>query len=119
MSIITLTLPVPPSVWDLYVGHGRRKRKSQKYRDWLDEAGFYLMQQTFERGSIIGAYVMDIKVPMKLKGDISNRTKAPEDCLVAIGVIPDDKHAFRVSIERANVEDCEVTVRGIKTAEKA
>ena len=112
---ITLVLPVPPSTNNLFVNGKRGRFKSQKYRDWLDEAGFYLMQQTFEKGSIIGAYVMDIKVPMKLKGDISNRIKAAEDCLVAIGVIPDDKHAFRVSIERANVEDCEVTVRSIKT----
>lgn len=117
--MITLVLPVPPSTNNLFATVGRKRIKSQRYRDWLADAGFYLMQQTFEKGTIIGAYTMDIRVPMKVRADVTNLLKAPEDLLVSIGVLPDDKHCFRASIERADIEDCEITVRGIKTAEAA
>lgn len=86
--------------------------------DWLENAGFYLMQQTIPRGSIIGAYVMRIKVPIKCPIDLTNIGKAPEDLLVNIGVLPDDKWAYKVSTERSykvDDGDCHVSVRGIKT----
>ena len=69
------------------------------------------MQQTFEKGTIKGPYEMEIRVPMNTRADVTNLLKAPEDLLVSIGVLPDDKHCRRASIERAEVHDCEVTVR--------
>lgn len=95
--------------------NGKRGRfKSQKYRDWLDLAGVYLMQQTFQKGSIKGPYSMEIRVPMKCRADITNLLKAPEDALVSIGVLPDDKHCHDARIFRdAAVPEfnCYVTVR--------
>jgi Holliday junction resolvase RusA-like endonuclease len=111
--LITLVLPVPPSTNNLFVNGRRGRFKSQHYRDWLDEAGFYLMQQTYQKGLITGPYEMEIRVPMNCRADITNLMKAPEDCLVSIGVLPDDKHCRRATIERADVEDCEVTVRAV------
>lgn len=109
--MIVLLLPMPPSANNLFVNGKRGRFKSQRYRDWEAECGFYLMQQTFQKGTITGPYVMEIKVPMKTRADVTNLLKAPEDLLVAIGVLPDDKHCQRATIERADVEDCEVTVR--------
>lgn len=114
--MITLVLPVPPSTNNLFATAGRRRIKSQRYRDWLEEAGFYLMQQTFKQGEIEGAYEMRLRVPLKCRADVTNLFKAPEDLLVSIGVLPDDKHCFRASIERADVEDCEVTVMAVGSA---
>ncbi len=114
--MITIVLPVPPSTNNLFVNGRRGRYKSQRYRDWLEEAGFYLMQQTFKKGQINGAYEMRLKVPLKVRADVTNLLKAPEDLLVSIGVLPDDKHCFRASIERADVEDCEVTVLALEAA---
>lgn len=108
--MITLVLPVPPSTNNLFVNGKRGRFKSQRYKDWERDCGFYLMQQTFEKGTITGPYTMAIRVPMKTNADITNLMKAPEDVLVSIGVLPDDKHCQRATIERAEVFDCEVTV---------
>lgn len=121
--MITLVLPLPPSDNNAYVNVPKRGRvKSQRYRDWEADAGFYLMQQTVPKGTIVGAYTLEIKVPEKMRGDVRGRIKLPEDLLVNLGVTPDDRFAFKVSCERSHdVEagDCHVTVRGIKTAEAA
>jgi Holliday junction resolvase RusA-like endonuclease len=120
--LITLVLPAPPSTNNLFINVKRGRVKSQRYRDWLDKCGVYLMQQSFEKGTIIGAYVMDIKVYAKTRADITNLFKAVEDVLVSTGVLPDDKHCFRATIERSYdvpEEDCYVTVRGIKMARAA
>lgn len=111
--MIVLVLPLPPSVNNLFVNGKRGRFKSQKYKDWEADAGMYLMQQRFPKGEITGPYVMEIKLPMKVKGDISNRIKAAEDCLVGIGVIPDDRHAHRITVMRDDqvpAEDCYISV---------
>ena len=113
--MITVVLPIPPSTNNLYQNGTRGRYRSQEYDNWIEEAIYRLGQQKI-RDVIIGAYAMEIKVPMKLRGDISNRIKAPEDLLVKQGLTPDDKHAFKVSIERnADVTECEVRVWSIKT----
>ena len=112
--MITVRLPVPPSTNNLYENGRRGRYRSREYDAWIEEALYCLGQQKI-RDVIIGAFAMAIRVPIKLRGDISNRIKAPEDLLVKQGLIPDDKHAFKISIERADVPDCEITVWSIKT----
>jgi len=112
--MITLTLPIPPSTNNLYENGRRGRYRSQKYDAWIEEAIYSLGQQKI-RDVIIGAFAMQIRVPMNLRGDITNRIKAPEDFLVNQGLIPDDRYAFKVSIERGDVEECEIKVWSIKT----
>lgn len=107
--MITLTLPIPPSVNDLFDGGRKTKRrfKSDRYKAWEDEADGCLYQQkcsaTFQQMSlpVIGAYVVEINLPEMMRGDIDNRSKAVIDFLASRGVTPDDKHLWKVSIERS------------------
>jgi Holliday junction resolvase RusA-like endonuclease len=112
----TIVLPLPPSTNNLFA-NGRGRYRTQEYDAWIEHAIYELGRQKI-RDVIIGAYELNIKVPMKMRGDVSNRIKAPEDLLVKQGFLPDDKHAFKVTIERnANVPpgECHVTARSIKT----
>lgn len=113
--MITLVLPLPPSTNNLFVNGKRGRFKSQKYKDWEEDAGLYLMQQKeWKSQKVIGPYELEILVSQKMRGDISNRIKAVEDMLVSIEATSDDSNAQRVSIERsADVpeHDCYVTVR--------
>lgn len=117
--MITIVLPIPPSTNNLFVNGKRGRFKSQKYKDWLEEAGVYLMQQKFVKGAITGPYELEIRVAMNTRADITNLLKAPEDCLVSIGVLPDDKHCHEARIRRdAAVPefDCYVTVKAMEAS---
>jgi crossover junction endodeoxyribonuclease RusA len=114
--MITLVLPLPPSVNAAYRNvRGKGRAKTQKYRDWEADAGVYLMQQReWKSQKVNGSYELDIRLPENIKGDIDNRIKCVSDLLVSVGAVEDDKHARRVSIERhADVPelDCYVTVK--------
>jgi Holliday junction resolvase RusA-like endonuclease len=123
--LITLVLPIPPSANDLFDGGQKTKRrfKSQRYRDWEAEAGSSLWEQK-PLGTVIGAYEVAIILPEMMRGDVDNRIKAVVDFLgpKGMGLTPDDKHMWKVSVERnPNVEPgwCHVTARSIKTARAA
>ena len=116
-------LPVPPSVNAAYRNvRGKGRVKTQAYHDWLENAGLYLMQQGgWEEYKIIGAYKLEILLPEAIKGDIDNRIKLISDLLVSIGAVVDDKHAWKVSIERnpkIPENECYVEVTSIKTANR-
>lgn len=112
--MIALVLPIPPSVNAAYRNTARGRAKTQAYRDWLESAGFYLMQQReWKKERVEGAYALAIKLPESVRGDIDNRIKLVSDLLVDIGAVKDDKRAWRVSVERAaNIpeHDCYVEV---------
>jgi Holliday junction resolvase RusA-like endonuclease len=121
--LITLVLPIPPSANDLFDGGHKTKRrfKSDRYKAWEAEAEGSLWEQK-PFGVVIGAYIVEITVPEMIRGDIDNRQKALVDFLVAQGLTPDDKHLWKLSIERnPNVPpgECHVTARSIKTARAA
>jgi Holliday junction resolvase RusA-like endonuclease len=102
--------------------NGKRGRfKSRRYTDWEAEAESSLWEQR-PKGIVIGAYEVEIILPEMIRGDIDNRSKAIIDFMVKMGLTPDDKHLWKVSIERnPNVPpgECHVTARGIKTARAA
>lgn len=74
-----IVLPFPPSVWQLYVGTGRRKRKSPTYNAWLEEAGYAFNQQKAEM--FVGPVAVDIAVgaPDKRRRDLDNLQKSVLD----------------------------------------
>jgi Holliday junction resolvase RusA-like endonuclease len=100
---VTLTLPVPPSVNNLFANRASGGRfKSREYADWLVEAGWRIQAQKPAR--IIGAYEMDLTIARpshRRKVDISNRIKAIEDVLVSHCVIEDDSLCERLVMEWA------------------
>jgi len=100
--VIILWLPFPPSLNSLYPGKVRR-HKSEKYEVWIKEAGQALMQQDcsmrFDKPVCV-AYKFG--QPNKKKRDLDNLLKAPNDLLVAHGIIADDSLIHRISAEWAD-----------------
>lgn len=102
-------LPVPPSVNGLYANvPGVGRVKTVRYRQWLKLADSFLMAQKIRKAE--GCIELRIMLPQSTRGDVSNRIKAVEDYLVSRQITPDDKHNWKVSAERADVEDCHVQV---------
>jgi crossover junction endodeoxyribonuclease RusA len=107
-AIISLRLPTPPSVNNLYFNlkNGGRA-KTQHYKDWIAAADAALMEHRAEIGHpiprIIGPYAMRLTVefPTKRRRDLSNVLKALEDFCVQRGLVEDDSMMRRLEMERA------------------
>lgn len=103
---LVVTLPVPPSVNNLYVnrkadgGDGYGRPKSVAYREWIKTAGAQLLAQKPQ--PMISPVVMDIRVGhVNPARDLTNMPKAAEDLLVAHQIIAQDNvmHVRRVTID--------------------
>lgn len=91
---ISIVLPTPPSVNQMYINAGRRmtgKTASPKYADWKIAAGELIHEQ---RGNWkIETGPCDLKMFIerkKVRADLSNFLKAVEDALVNEKIIKDD-----------------------------
>ncbi|MEZ0060882.1 Holliday junction resolvase RusA-like endonuclease [Bradyrhizobium elkanii] len=114
MTAITFTLPTPPSVNNLYVNSSRGRFRSQKYDEWIHEAGWEIKRQHPPR----------IKGPVKLSfefeepktkrpRDLGNLEKATTDILVTHQIIEADDHSIVREIQLkwcAEVEGVRVTI---------
>lgn len=91
----TITLPMPPSVNNLYQGMGKNRRKSTGYSAWFGEAGWRLNEARAKRlcGNLKpdSWYWTDIRLPQNHLGDTDNRLKAVHDLLHQMHLTPDDK----------------------------
>jgi Holliday junction resolvase RusA-like endonuclease len=86
----TLTLPVPPSVNNLFSNSVRGRFRTPKYKAWLAEAGWKLREQLPD--PIMGRVVIIIGVERSnLRADLDNMTKALLDLLTWHKVIEDDR----------------------------
>jgi Holliday junction resolvase RusA-like endonuclease len=100
MSAITLTLPWPPGVNNLYatVGAGKKQRRvvTARYKAWRTEAIAAIRVQ-FVRG-IKGPFciALEYTAPDRRKVDLDGRVKAVLDLLVSTGIIEDDHLARRI-----------------------
>lgn len=86
-----ISIPVPPSVNQMFANNPKRGRgrfKTKVYKDWLKHAGAELMLQKPE--PVRGKYRFYLTLP-KIRGDGSNRIKAAEDFLVAHKLVDDDR----------------------------
>ena len=98
--MITLTLPLAPSVNRLWRIAGKRMIKSAEYKAWLDEAGWMIKQQT--RQTIDGEYAIHIKAQRQNKRrDLDNILKATSDLLVSMKVVEDDSQCVALAAEWA------------------
>ena len=85
---VRFRLPLPPSVWDLYHGHGANKRKTPEYKRWLKDAGWFIKAPA----SPI-AKPFDIVIAMERPHgamDVDNRLKPVLDCMQHYRVIKND-----------------------------
>jgi len=108
--MITLDLPIPPSVNSMYAnrkgGRGKGRYKTKEYKDWLRRADHYVIAQSWRIDYIPGPCDLHIKVPAKMRGDVDNRIKAVADYLVSRQITADDKFYRKVSIERCESVSC-------------
>lgn len=85
----TYEIPIPPSVNNLYANvRGKGRVKSDRYRTWLRAAQNEMMAQQCR--PFDGPCILTVCLPENMRGDLSNRLKAPEDLMVRCGVLPDD-----------------------------
>lgn len=92
MTIVSLEIPAPPSVNEMFRNvRGKGRVKTSAYLDWRGHAGWVLRSQRPER--VPGRIVVLISVErMSNCADIDNRVKAIFDLLVSHGVIDDDRN---------------------------
>lgn len=104
-----ISIPVPPSVNQMYgnrQGRGRGRYKTKAYKDWIEAAGWQIKAQRVT--PVDSKYRMFLSLP-KIRGDADNRLKGVSDLLVALGLTPDDRHCveFRALIV-PELKDCAV-----------
>jgi Holliday junction resolvase RusA-like endonuclease len=106
-------LPTPPSTNNLYFNLKRGGRHpTDKYKAWQQEAG-YVLNRVHPQQRCFGAMKVQVAlyVPRKpASRDIDNFCKGPLDLLVKHGVIADDKHIERLTVERHDAADILVSV---------
>ena len=104
-----IRLPQPPSTNNLYRNvSGKGRRKTQRYKTWLNAAGWAIKEQRPE--PVRGWVIIDITVERRdnHRRDISNTIKACEDLLVAHKIIEDDSKVQEVTARWGPVDGCEV-----------
>jgi len=109
--LIVITLPFPPSTNNLFINGSKGRFRSQKYADWIAEAGWELQRQRPPK--IVGPVELVFCFQDgrdKRKRDVTNLIKAPEDLLVKHGVIEADDN----TIVRAVSACWDDTVEGVE-----
>jgi Holliday junction resolvase RusA-like endonuclease len=98
--MIQLTLPLAPSANSLWRITGSRMYKTKLYKDWLEEAGWMVKQQT--KQTIDGEYVLHIRARKTNKRrDLDNLLKATSDLLVNMHIVEDDSQCMALAAEWA------------------
>jgi len=110
--VTVINLPFPPSTNNLFVNGSKGRFPSQKYADWIQEAGWELTRQ--RPAKVLGPVVLffhfqDNRKPKRPR-DVTNLIKAPEDLLVKHGIIEADDHTIVRGVE-AYWDD---TVEGVR-----
>lgn len=114
--MITLELPMAPSVNSLWRISGKRMYRTKKYKDWLEEAGWMVRQQT--REIIDGEYALHIRALRSNKRrDLDNLLKATSDLLVELRVVEDDSQCVALAAEWANQNSAPMVVTLIAMGE--
>jgi crossover junction endodeoxyribonuclease RusA len=101
--MITLTLPLAPSVNSLWRISGKRMYRTKQYKEWAEEAGWMIRQQTKE--CIDGPYALHIRAlkPDKRRRDLDNIIKATSDLLVEMQIIEDDSLCLALAAEWSTI----------------
>src|SRR5689334_14710473 len=73
--MITVVLPMPPSVNQLYATIGRKRVKTRHARAWHKEAAWTIKLGAWGQ-RIEGPWAIGVVLPKAMKGDPDNRLKA-------------------------------------------
>lgn len=88
-------LPFPPSTNNMFINGSKGRFRSQKYEDWIMEAGWELARQRPPK--FIGPVELVFHFQDgrdNRKRDVTNLIKAPEDLLVKQGIIEADDNTI-------------------------
>lgn len=93
-------LSLPPSLNNAYVNvPGVGRVLSKEYRAWRKGAGWEIAAQ--RPGSVAGPYTLHIVLPkLPPNSDPDNRVKGVSDILQEHGVVTNDKHCRKITVER-------------------
>ena len=94
-----IRLPVAPSTNNLFANGKHGRFITDHYKAWRTEAGVMLNLARVEPFGRMRVE-LEILIPEKTRGDISNRVKATEDLLVAHKIIEDDVQVWRLVVGR-------------------
>ena len=93
--MITIFLPYPPTVNNLYENRGKSRGKTASYNAWIKLAGYKLNQQHIEPvKGLVKIHIYVVK-PDKRKRDVSNIEKSVTDLLVKHGILEDDDRIIK------------------------
>jgi crossover junction endodeoxyribonuclease RusA len=109
--MIVLTLPFPISVNAMYADGKTRRHKSQRYADWLAEAGYALKSQ--RPPQIKGPYHITYAFQEgqdKRARDAFNLEKGVTDLLVTYGVVEGDSNKYL----RRGIVEWDQSVTGVR-----
>lgn len=104
--VLSISLPLPPSVNSMYEGgSGQKRYKSKQYKAWYTEC-FWLVKTLPKVKEYPVELWIKIVWPTNRSCDLSNRIKAIEDLLVNAGILLDDdrKHIRRIVITDGGVD---------------
>jgi Holliday junction resolvase RusA-like endonuclease len=90
-----ITIPFPPSTNNMFINSKRGRFRSQKYDEWINEAGWEIKRQ--RPSKVIGPVSLMFEFQDgrdKRKRDVTNLIKAPEDLLVSHGIIEADDQSI-------------------------
>ncbi|MDG2570618.1 hypothetical protein P7L87_23955 [Vibrio parahaemolyticus] len=100
MSVVSIDLPRPPSVNNLFRNvPGKGRVKTSDYRSWLQQAGWLIKAQ--RPGKVEGEYKLLVLIG-PTKADIGNLEKALSDLLQAHGVIENERLSQGILLERSD-----------------
>ena len=95
------TIPKPPSVNHLYGLHGHIKYITRAGKEWFEEAGWRIREQT-----TIGVPMRECEIKMTayiIQGDWDNLLKATFDLMTKMGIVEDDKFIMKGIMEKVVV----------------
>lgn len=111
MSATFFSVTRPPSVNQLYANASKGRRKTERYRTWLQAAGWDVRQQ--RPAPVHGLVRVWYRFPMptdNIKRDLGNGEKALSDLLVAHEIIDDDSLIYDLRLFYGECVDDKVVV---------
>jgi len=109
--MIRLSLPMPPTVWEMYSGWGKTRHLSASYAKWRQDAGWFI-RGVREPLSVPFSIQIALKRPSK-RSDLDNRAKCVLDLLQHYQVIKNDNLCERLSMhwEAGMADECVVIIQ--------
>lgn len=111
---VTVTIPMPPSTNNLFIGTAKGRVRSPKYREWADAAGWELKRQRPLKTAGKVSLKLEIEEPTSgRRQDLDNRAKSTLDLLVAHGLIESDDQSTvrKITLQWSReVEGARVTI---------